>query len=236
MKITKEWLKKHDACGSGIKLYDEIGETDSFKILKYLVKTKSFHTAWFVHVLIEETDLHKIFDIWKNNKDLDYGETYQIIDNLLGVEQHHKYLQTSFSRHKEREKNKKKTRRINKPYKEWAEKWGATHIKQTDTFGHYFKVDKDGFGIMIKWHYDDSSDNYYVKWQAWWGNRSLKKKKIMPVPDRDVYLEAETDNAVFSAKQFSSYRMLDWIKENNDKRIELCKDNINKRLKSCKVE
>ena len=129
---------------------------------------------------------------------------------------------------------RKKAEKTNKPYLEWAKKEGFTHIKQSDIFGHYFKADKDGFANKIKWVYDDSTDMHYVKWQSWIGNESPRLVKINPVPERKdgIYLEAETDQSVFSVEQFASYRMLEYIKENNNKMIKDCKDNINKRLKS----
>ena len=119
--------------------------------------------------------------------------------------------------------------RISKPYKEWAKEWGATHILQSDTFGRYFKCDSDGFGIMIKWHYSDDTDHYYLKWQSWWGNNKERPKMIKryPVPDRDVYLEAETEIYIFDSLDSVMW----YIKENNDKMIKVLKDNINKRLK-----
>lgn len=113
--------------------------------------------------------------------------------------------------------------------KRWAKKWGATLIKQTDLFGRYFKADNE-FGIMIKWHYDDDTDKYYVKWQAWIGNNKERPKMIRryPIPKRkdNIYLEAETERG----NHHDFDRIVTYIKENNDKMIRELKDNINKRL------
>ena len=119
----------------------------------------------------------------------------------------------------------------------WVKEQGFTYIKQTDNFGHYFKVDKDGFANKIKWVYDDSTDMYYVKWQSWVGNDKEHPRliKINPVPERKdgIYLEAETDNEVFYDHIDSGFhKMVTCIKGTNDKMIKLCKNNINKRLKN----
>jgi len=42
MKLTKQWLKKHDACSEGYDWYLQQKETDLIKILKMLLKQKHF--------------------------------------------------------------------------------------------------------------------------------------------------------------------------------------------------
>ena len=119
--------------------------------------------------------------------------------------------------------------------KKWVKEQGFTHIKQSDSFGHYFKADKDGFANKVKWVYDDNTDMHYVKWQSWIGNESPRLVKINPVPERKdgICLVAETSNEVFSDYIDSGFhKMVTYIKGTNDKMIKLCKDNINKRLKS----
>ena len=225
MKITEKWLKKNEACESAIIAFKKQKKTDSLEILKYLVKSKNidekFWIRWLVGELISETDLFKIIDIWKNNKELDFEQTYELIDGILGGEQHRQYLQSSFLKYKAQEKETKRFEKIVKPYTKWFKENGFTFIKQVETFGRYFKCDSDGFGVVIRWHYDDSSDCHYVKWQSWWGNdkENTKRSKVWPVPKRDVYLEAETESYKFTGYyQVDGFRnMMTYIKGNNDK-------------------
>ena len=109
----------------------------------------------------------------------------------------------------------------------WAKEWGATHILESDTFGHYFKCDSDGFGIRVMWYYSDDTDHYYLKWQSWIGNEFHKEKYSIPEREDGVFLEAETEMYIFDSLDSVMWH----IKENNDKMIKSCKDNINKRLK-----
>ncbi len=113
--------------------------------------------------------------------------------------------------------------------KKWCKKRGYTYIKQTDIFGRYFRVDKDGFANMIKWICDDNC--YYLKWQSWVGNDDKHPwtAKKFPVPEREIYFEAETD----SIQYFGDYAFLDMvvrIKFSTNRMFEKLKNNINKRL------
>jgi len=130
---------------------------------------------------------------------------------------------------------KKKAKKIAKPYTDWAKEEGFTHIKQNDISARYLRIDKDGFVNRIKWHYDESSDTYRLVWQSWIGDNkerpNFAKLNLVTKRKDGIYLEAEHERCVFSVEQFASYKMLTYIKENNDKMIGLCKDNINKRLK-----
>ena len=113
--------------------------------------------------------------------------------------------------------------------KEWCEEQGYTYIKQASIFGRYFRVDKDGFANMIMWNLDD--DCYYLKWQAWVGNNKELPywSQKYPVPERKIYLEAETDNVRY-CDQFAFLDMVDRIKFSTDRMFKKLKDNINKRF------
>jgi len=109
----------------------------------------------------------------------------------------------------------------------WLKENGFTYIKETDIFGHYFKCDKDGFGILIKWYYHDGEARYYVTWQSWIGNKFHKEKYSIPERRDGIFLAAETES--FTHHEFS--RIAIYIKENNDRMIKACKESVKKRLK-----
>ena len=119
--------------------------------------------------------------------------------------------------------------------REWLKENGFLNVHEAAFFGHYFKVDNDGFGIKIKWNYSDDTDCYYVRWQSWVGNNkdSPARVRMHPVPDRDICLECETEAKIFDTN-YVLCDVIQYIQENNDRMIKLCKNNINKRLKKLK--
>jgi len=126
-----------------------------------------------------------------------------------------------------------RTTPVTKDFKDWFKENGFIKIEQYgEILCHYFKVDYEGFGILITWSYSDCTNHYSVNWQAWVGNnkKTPLRSAQWPAAERedDIYLEAETDNSVFD--KFD--RMMLYIQENNDKMIKKIKANINKRLKS----
>ena len=49
MKITKSWLEKYNACGSGLEWFLNQKETDSTKVLNKLIKEEKLDWAnWLV--------------------------------------------------------------------------------------------------------------------------------------------------------------------------------------------
>ena len=112
--------------------------------------------------------------------------------------------------------------------KRWAKEQGFAYIKQTNTLGIYFRADKDGFANMIRWDYDDC---YYLKWQVWIGNdkERPKRSKIYHIPEREIYLCAETDS-VQHCDYYAFFDMVDHIKFSSDRMIKKCKNNIKKRF------
>ena len=52
MKITEQWLKKHNACSDGIKAFCNQKETDSIKILKLLIKSNNKEKLQWANWLI----------------------------------------------------------------------------------------------------------------------------------------------------------------------------------------
>ena len=60
MKITEQWLKKHDACSDGIKAFCAQKETDSTKILKLLIKSNEKEKLEWANWLIVK--------LFRNNK------------------------------------------------------------------------------------------------------------------------------------------------------------------------
>ena len=60
MKITKQWLKKHNACSEGIKAFCKQKETDSTKILKLLIKSNEKEKLEWANWLIVK--------LFRNNK------------------------------------------------------------------------------------------------------------------------------------------------------------------------
>ena len=115
----------------------------------------------------------------------------------------------------------------------WFKENGFTHIKQTNIFGHYFRIDplNDKIGQKIKWFYDDSSDMHFVKWQMWRGNEG-KRAKIWYIPkgENGIKWECETDNESIWDKTDSGYaKLIEYIKNHSDEKFKLLKDFIEKK-------
>jgi len=121
--------------------------------------------------------------------------------------------------------------------KTWLKENGFEISKVTDTFGHYFRIDpsNDKVAQMIKWHYDDSTDCYFVKWQMWTGIENKRRSKMYPTPKRNDNVEWEcetyndrivsrTDNDRLDNIDDTFYEVMKHIKEHSEEKFELMRD------------
>jgi len=119
----------------------------------------------------------------------------------------------------------------------WFKEQGFVE-KRGEYFRHYYRLDPSDnrIGQKIKWHYDDSNDAYYIKWQLWTGINSTREcdKWYPPLPKREdgIKWECETDNDLFSDHIDSGYtKMIEYMKEHSKEKFKLLRDYIEKNKK-----
>lgn len=218
MKITEKWLKKHNACSEGIEFYKGLNETNLLKLTKLLIRGDRCEWArWLLgEVIWDKKYRWKRYYEWTRHPRRKirrrFYEFRHFLEKLFNVK-------------------KIKIENVNV----WFKENGFIHIKQNEVFGHYFRIDplNDKVGQKIKWHYDDSTDCYYVKWQMWTGTKNKKRLKIYPTPKRKdkVEWECETDNERFTAyyTEDSFHKMMKYIKEHSEEKFELMRDYMKKK-------
>ena len=125
---------------------------------------------------------------------------------------------------------------------ELLKKQGFITSKQTDNFGHYFRIDPLNplVGQMLKWHYNDSEDIYYVRWQMWTGHISKIKQELFPIPKRKdgIEWECETDSERFMDYIDSGFhKMMVYIKNHSEEKFDLMRKYMEKKyLKTCRTD
>lgn len=75
------------------------------------------------------------------------------------------------------------------------------------------------FKYRIKISYNDSAEEYFIKWQIWSG---------------ELKIECETDNEVLRG-YFELKEIFEFALNKSDEKFQLCINNINKRLRNEKT-
>jgi len=219
MKITEKWLKKRFACKTGIGRYREIGETDALKILYALIKSgkrgDKDRAEWLLRKLIHK---RKPLMSYRNN----YREMTRPIRIIFYKLRYSLYKAIGMKRITIDQSE------------ELIKKQGFIKSRQTDSFGHYFRIDPLDplVGQMLKWHYNDSEDIYYVKWQMWTGQGSKRQQERFPIPKRKdgIEWECETGNEVFSNHiNIGFHKMMVYIKNHSEEKCDIMRKYIEKK-------